>query len=41
MRENLVGTTVKTKYNNLMYRIEGIDFSRTPTATFDQRDGTK
>ncbi|KAL6063565.1 Piwi-like protein 1 [Balamuthia mandrillaris] len=37
--EQLVGKIVLTRYNNCTYRIDGVDWSQTPTSTFTKRTG--
>ena len=39
MNRRLVGQMVITKYNNKTYRIDDIDYTKSPMSTFDRRDG--
>lgn len=34
----IIGKTVLTAYNNRTYRIDDVDFERTPTSTFQNKD---
>ena len=37
----VIGSTVLTDYNNKTYRIDDIDWDRSPSSTFTTRDGEK
>jgi len=39
INRELAGTTIMTRYNKTLYRIDEIDFSKSPKSTFKQRQG--
>uniref|UniRef100_A0AAU7VFF0 Piwi-like protein 1A n=1 Tax=Enchytraeus coronatus TaxID=208440 RepID=A0AAU7VFF0_9ANNE len=38
VKARLIGQIVLTRYNNKTYRVDDIDFSRTPASTFEKKD---
>lgn len=39
IQQRLLGQTVLTSYNNKTYRIDDIDFTKSPRSIFDTKDG--
>lgn len=37
--KEMIGTTVLTGYNNKTYRVDDVDWSTNPTATFETKTG--
>lgn len=41
IQKALIGAVVVTPYNNKTYRVDDVDFTQTPTSTFERKDGSK
>lgn len=39
IQQRLLGSTVLTAYNNKTYRIDDIDFEKSPASTFETKNG--
>jgi aubergine-like protein len=37
VNRELAGTTIMTRYNKTLYRVDEIDFTKSPKSTFKQR----